>query len=46
MISCQLHSKENLSLSGGDSALVRMKHFEAVLDANVSHPVLLTEVSS
>jgi len=46
VVSWQLYSKENLSPSGGDPVLFRMKPFEAALDANFSHPVLLTEVSS
>jgi len=46
VVSWQLYSKENLSPPGGDPALFRMKRFEAALDANVSHPVLLTKVSS
>jgi len=46
VVSWQLYDNENLSPSGGDPALFRMKGCEAALDADFSHPVLLTEVSS
>jgi len=46
VVSSQLYGKENLSPSGGDPALFRMKRFEAALDADFSHAVLLTKVSS
>ena len=46
VVSWQLYGKENLSPSGGNPAMFGMKRFEAALDADFSHPVLLTEVSS
>jgi len=46
VVSWLLYGKENLSPSGGSPALFGTKCFEAALDEDFSHPVLLTEVSS
>jgi len=46
VVSWRFYRKENLSPSGGAPELFGMEHFEAALDADSSHPVLLTEVSS
>jgi len=46
VVSWQHYGKENLSPSGRSAALFGTKHFEAALDADFSHSLLLTEVSS